>query len=136
MSGMNGVLETGRLQRGQRMAVNAARARHAIAPTTARLVENTRTRDTANEALLPGMRLDVTGEPFSTDRMVVRERSGVHADLLTDDVRPASVRVGQMVHAGTLSVESPLRVQVEQTGESHDGHLRLRSCSWWRPVRS
>ncbi len=106
-------------QRGQRMAVDAAEELHAIAPTTARIVENTVTRDIPSEALLPGMLLDVrAGESFPADGVVMRGQSTVNAALLTGESRPASVTVGQMVYAGTLNVESPLRVQVEQAGET------------------
>ncbi len=106
-------------QRGQRMAVDAAEELHAIAPTTARVVENDVARDIPSEALLPGMLLDVrAGESFPADGVVMRGHSTVNAALLTGESRPASVTVGQMVYAGTLNVESPLRVQVEQAGET------------------
>ncbi len=106
-------------QRGQRMAVDAAEELHAIAPSTARIVENDIVRDIPSEALLPGMLLDVrAGESFPADGMVMRGHSSVNAALLTGESRPTSVSVGQMVYAGTLNVESPLRVQVEQAGET------------------
>lgn len=106
-------------QRGQRMAVDAAEELHAIAPSTARLVENDIVRDVPSEALLPGMLLDVrAGESFPADGIVMRGHSSVNAALLTGESRPTSVSVGQMVYAGTLNVESPLRVQVEQAGET------------------
>jgi len=110
-------------QRGQRMAVDAAEELHAIAPSTARIVEREigqeTLRDIPSEALLPGMLLDVrAGESFPADGVVTRGHSSVNAALLTGESRPTSVSVGQMVYAGTLNVESPLRVQVEQAGET------------------
>jgi Cu2+-exporting ATPase len=110
-------------QRGQRMAVDAAEELHAIAPSTARIVEREMGRETLrdipSEALLPGMLLDVrAGESFPADGVVTRGHSSVNAALLTGESRPTSVSVGQMVYAGTLNVESPLRVQVEQAGET------------------
>ncbi|WP_310569154.1 heavy metal translocating P-type ATPase [Gemmatimonas sp.] len=106
-------------QRGQRMAVDAAEELHAIAPSTARVVENDIVRDIPSEALLPGMLLDVrAGDSFPADGVVMRGHSSVNAALLTGESRPTSVSVGQMVYAGTLNVESPLRVQVEQAGET------------------
>ncbi|WP_373064328.1 heavy metal translocating P-type ATPase [Gemmatimonas sp.] len=106
-------------QRGQRMAVDATEELHAIAPTTARIIEHDVVRDIPSEALLPGMLLDVrAGESFPADGVVMRGRSSVNAALLTGESRPASVTVGQLVYAGTVNVESPLRVQVEQAGES------------------
>lgn len=106
-------------QRGQRMAIDAAEELHAMAPSTARVVENDIVRDIPSEALLPGMLLEVrAGESFPADGVVMRGHSSVNAALLTGESRPASVTVGQTVFAGTLNVESPLRVQVEQTGET------------------
>ncbi len=106
-------------QRGQRMAVDAAEELHAIAPTTARIIENDVSRDIPSEALLPGMLLDVrAGESFPADGVVIHGHSSVNAALLTGESRPASVTVGQMVYAGTLNVASPLRVAVEQAGET------------------
>ena len=106
-------------QRGQRMAIDAAEELHAMAPTTARIVEHDIVRHVPSEALLPGMLLEVrAGESFPADGVVMRGHSSVNAALLTGESRPASVTVGQMVYAGTLNVESPLRVQVEQSGET------------------
>ena len=106
-------------QRGQRMAVDAAEELHAIAPSTARIIEHETLRDIPSEALLPGMLLDVrAGESFPADGIVMYGRSSVNAALLTGESRPTSVSVGQMVYAGTLNVESPLRVRVEQAGET------------------
>ena len=106
-------------QRGQRMAVDAAEELHAIAPSTARIVENDVVRDIPSEALLPGMLVDVrAGESFPADGIVMHGHSSVNAALLTGESRPTSVSVGQMVYAGTLNVESPLRVQVEHSGET------------------
>ncbi len=106
-------------QRGQRLAIDAAEELHAIAPTTARIIEQDVIRDIPSEALLPGMLLDVrAGESFPADGVVTHGHSSVNAALLTGESRPTSVTVGQMVYAGTLNVESPLRVQVEQAGET------------------
>ena len=106
-------------QRGQRLAVDAAEELHAIAPITARIIEHDVARDIPSEALLPGMLLDVrAGESFAADGVVMRGHSSVNAALLTGESRPASVTVGEMVYAGTLNVESPLRVLVQQAGET------------------
>jgi Cu2+-exporting ATPase len=108
-------------QRGQRMAMDAAEMLHAIAPNTARIVDgaDARVREIPAEALLPGMRLDVrAGETFAADGIIVHGQSSVDASLLTGESRPASVAEGTTVFAGTLNVESPLLVQVEQAGET------------------
>jgi Cu2+-exporting ATPase len=106
-------------QRGQRMAVDAAEELHALAPRTARVVEQDIVREMPSEALLPGMLLDVrAGESFPADGVVTQGRSSVNAALLTGESRPASVDVGATVYAGTLNVEAPLRMRVEQAGET------------------
>jgi Cu2+-exporting ATPase len=106
-------------QRGQRMAADAAELLHAIAPSTARIVEQDATREIPTAALLPGMTLEVrAGESFAADGVIVRGHSSVNAALLTGESRPTSVDVGATVFAGTLNVEAPLRVRVEQAGET------------------
>jgi Cu2+-exporting ATPase len=108
-------------QRGQRMAADAAELLHAIAPSTARLVDHATdaVRDIPAAALLPGMVMDVrAGETFAADGIVLRGTSSVNAALLTGESRPASVSEGTMVYAGTLNVEAPLRVRVAQAGET------------------
>lgn len=110
-------------QRGQRMAADAAELLHAIAPSTARIVDqgsaSEQVREVPTAALLPGMVLDVrAGESFAADGVVVRGTSSVNAALLTGESRPTSVSEGTAVFAGTLNVEAPLRVRVEQAGET------------------
>lgn len=111
-------------QRGQRMAADAAELLHTIAPTSARVVsdvesEREEMRDVPTDALVPGMILDVrAGESFAADGTVVRGRSAVNAALLTGESRSVSVAVGDVVYAGTHNVESPLRVRVDEAGET------------------
>jgi P-type Cu2+ transporter len=65
------------------------------------------------------MVLDVrAGDTFAADGVVVRGTSSVNAALLTGESRPTSVMEGTTVYAGTLNVEAPLRVRVEQAGET------------------
>ena len=110
-------------QRGQRMAADAAELLHAIAPSTARIVDagsaSEQVRDIPAAALLPGMVLDVrAGETFAADGVVVRGSSSVNAALLTGESRPTSVSEGTTVYAGTLNVAAPLRVRVVEAGET------------------
>lgn len=111
-------------QRGQRLAADAAELLHAIAPGTARIVEtgagvDAPAREIPSEALLPGMTLEVrAGESFAADGVVVRGASTVNAALLTGESRPSRVQEGDTVFAGTLNVEAPVRVRVEQAGET------------------
>jgi Cu2+-exporting ATPase len=110
-------------QRGQRMAADAAELLHAIAPSTARIIDQGGAGETARdipaEALLPGMVLDVrAGETFAADGVVIRGTSSVNAALLTGESRPTSVSEGTTVFAGTLNVQAPVRVRIEQAGET------------------
>jgi Cu2+-exporting ATPase len=106
-------------QRGQRMAADAAELLHAIAPSTARILEQDTVREIPAEAVLPGMMLDVrAGDTFAADGVIVRGRSSVNAALLTGESRPTAVDVGATVFAGTLNIEAPLQVHVEQAGET------------------
>ncbi|MBL0173337.1 MAG: heavy metal translocating P-type ATPase [Gemmatimonadaceae bacterium] len=106
-------------QRGQRMAADAAELLHAIAPMSARIVDDAGVHDIPSDALLPGMILEVrAGESFAADGAVVDGRSTVNAALLTGESRPVAVAGGARVFAGTLNIESPLRVRVEEAGET------------------
>ncbi|MEQ1691504.1 MAG: heavy metal translocating P-type ATPase, partial [Gemmatimonas sp.] len=106
-------------QRGQRMAVDAAELLHAVAPISARIVDDAGVHDIPSDALLPGMVLDVrAGESFAADGTVISGRSSVNAALLTGESRPVRVASGERVFAGTHNAESPLRVRVDESGES------------------
>jgi Cu2+-exporting ATPase len=106
-------------QRGQRMATDASELLHAIAPVSARIVDASGTRDVPTDALLPGMVLDVrAGESFAADGVVVEGLSSVNTALLTGESRPVAVTLGERVFAGTHNLQAPLRVRVEESGES------------------
>jgi Cu2+-exporting ATPase len=106
-------------QRGQRMAADAAELLHTIAPVSARIVDASGVHEVPTDALLPGMVLDVrAGESFAADGTVIEGRSTVNAALLTGESRPVAVLAGERVFAGTHNIESPLRVRVEEAGET------------------
>lgn len=106
-------------QRGQRMAADSAELLHALTPNTARVVEGDKLREVPAEALLPGMTLDVrAGETFAADGTIVSGCTSVNAALLTGESRPARADVGSQVFAGTLNVEAPVRVRVDNAGET------------------
>jgi len=106
-------------QRGQRMAADAAELLHAIAPVSARIVDAAGSHEIPTDALLPGMILDVrAGESFAADGTIVDGQSTVNAALLTGESRPVSVASGERVYAGTHNIEAPLRVRVEEAGET------------------
>ena len=106
-------------QRGQRLATDAAELLHAVAPSTARVVDAQGIREIPTSALTPGMRVEVrAGETIPADGLVVEGRSQVNAALLTGESQPATVSRGSAVYAGTLNLAAPLRVRVEEAGES------------------
>ncbi|MEN9817846.1 MAG: hypothetical protein RLZ32_1726, partial [Gemmatimonadota bacterium] len=107
-------------QRGQRLATDSAELLHALAPASARVVDGEDTeRAVPVEALLPGMVLAVrAGESFAADGTIVGGGTRVNAALLTGESRPTTATVGDRVFAGTLNVEAPVRVRVEQAGAS------------------
>lgn len=106
-------------QRTQRAATDSAELRHAVAPLSARVVDGPMIRELPVEALTPGMIMDVrAGESFGADGVVVRGQSSVNTALLTGESRPVAVDEGARVFAGTLNIREPLRVRVEEAGES------------------
>ncbi|HEX8725514.1 MAG TPA: heavy metal translocating P-type ATPase [Gemmatimonadaceae bacterium] len=107
-------------QRGQRAAADGAELLYSLTPSTARVAgDDGRVRELPAEALLPGMTLDVRpGETLAADGVVTRGRSQLDAALLTGESHPVTVDEGAAVYAGTVNLSSPLRVRVEQAGES------------------
>jgi Cu2+-exporting ATPase len=107
-------------QRGQRLATDSAELLYALTPATARVAESDGTvREMPAEAVLPGMVLDVrAGESFAADGVLASPSTTVNAALLTGESRPAEVREGETVYAGTLNVSAPVRVRVTEAGET------------------
>lgn len=106
-------------QRGQRLAADSAELLHALSPSSARIVENGKLRDIPAAALLPGMEMDIrAGESFAADGIVISGSSSVNAALLTGESRPVRVNAGDRVFGGTHNTEAPLRVLVQEAGES------------------
>jgi len=107
-------------QRGQRAAADAAELLYALAPTTARVVGADGTeRELPAVALLPGMEVQVrAGESFPADGIISVGDTSVNAALLTGESVPTSAGVGSSVFAGTLNVMAPVRVRVEESGET------------------
>lgn len=107
-------------QRGQRLATDSAELLYALTPATARIAHADGTlHELPTEAVLPGMLLDVrAGETFAADGVLASESTTVNAALLTGESRPARVRCGDTVFAGTLNVSTPVRVRVTDAGET------------------
>lgn len=105
-------------RRQQRAAADAAELLAALAPTSARLVEDGIVREVPLETLLPKMLVEVRpGDTVPADGTVVEGRSQVDLALLTGESAPVQVEVGDAVHAGTVNLAARLVVRIEKTGE-------------------
>ena len=105
-------------QRAQRTAADSTELLHALAPASARVVENGNERVVPAQALLPGMLLAVRpGDALAADGVVDAGESEIDLSLLTGESRPVPVGAGEPVWAGTLNRSAPLRVRVTRTGE-------------------
>ena len=106
-------------QRGQRAAADGAELLYSLTPSTARVVDEAGVHEMPADALLPDMLLDVRpGETLAADGVVADGRSQFDMALLTGESRPVSVSAGAPVFAGTVNLSSPVRVRVQQAGES------------------
>ncbi len=105
--------------RAQRTAADAAALLGALSPATARVVEPDGVREIPTEAVLPGMLLDVrAGDTLAADGVVEQGTSSLDLALLSGESRPETVGEGARVFAGTLNLAAPLRVRVEEAGET------------------
>lgn len=107
-------------QRGQRAAADAAELLYSLAPTTAHVVDaDGSERELPAVALLPGMTVTVrAGESFPADGRIAAGDTAINAALLTGESEPISASPGDPVFAGTLNVTAPVRVVVEEAGET------------------
>jgi len=107
-------------QRGQRAAADSAELLYSLTPSTARVVDiDGGIRELPPQALVPGMIIDVrAGESFGADGVVVSGRTQIDSSLLTGESRPVTAGEGERVFAGTVNIAAPIRVQVEESGET------------------
>lgn len=107
--------------RAQRAATDASELLGALAPATARVVEpeTDLVSELPFEAVVPGMVLDIrAGDTIAADGTVIRGRSALDLAMLSGESRPVSVGEGAAVFAGAVNLSGPLRVRVEQAGET------------------
>lgn len=103
-------------QRG--MAADAAELLYALAPSSARLVENGQVREVAVELLALGDVVEVrAGETIPTDGVIVTGFSTLNAAVLTGESQPVDVAPRDLVYAGTLNVAAALQIRTLATGE-------------------
>ena len=105
-------------RRAQRAAVDASDLLSALAPSTAHLVDGHSVRDVPLESLLPGQLVEVrAGESVPVDGLIESGSSELDCSLLTGESRPVRREEGELVHAGTVNLSSPLKIRAEATGE-------------------
>ena len=106
--------------RGQRAAADSAELLFSLTPSTARLCGvNQELREVPAEGLFAGDLIEVrAGDTFPADGVVESGTSSVNVALLTGESTPESTQPGDQVFAGTLNLESVLRVRVTEAGEA------------------
>lgn len=105
-------------QRQQRWTSDAVELLFSLTPTTARVVEDDQVREVPIEAVNLGQVVEVrAGDSVPVDGTIISGTSNVDQSLLTGEAMPVRVDVGDRISAGVTNLSSPLRVEVEATGE-------------------
>jgi P-type Cu2+ transporter len=112
-------------QKQQRRAATAADFALALAPSTARLVENDERREVRADAVARGTLIEVlTGERIPVDGRIECGESTLDARLLTGESAAVEVKAGDRVYAGTENLTQRLLVRSERAGaETRVGQL-------------
>jgi len=107
-------------QRQQRSAADAMELLFALSPTTAhRLGPDGTTSEVPIEALSPGDVVEVrAGDSAPADGVILAGESKADLSLLSGESRPVRIRVGESLAAGSVNLESPIRMRVDATGEA------------------
>lgn len=102
----------------QRSSSRASDLIHALAPTTARLVQGSSSREVPAQSVVAGQLIEVRrGERIAVDGVITAGSSAVDASLLTGESLPVVVSVGDRVHAGTTNEAQTLTIRVESAGD-------------------
>lgn len=115
------VLLIGRLiqQRQQRWSSDALELLFSLTPSTARRITDEGIEEVHVESLGVGDVVEVrAGDSFPVDGRIIDGVGSVDESLLTGESRPVRVGIGDSIHAGSVNLVSPLRVEVCATGES------------------
>lgn len=112
-------------RRQQRAAADATLLLFSLTPSSARRVEGGEVREVAVESLKPGDLVELLpGESVPADGLIASGKSTLDRSLLTGESRPEPAGPGSPVHAGTVNLGSPLRMEVRAVGEdTRLGHL-------------
>ena len=105
-------------QRQQRLADAAADHLQALAPSTARVVnDDGSVREVPVETVAFGALVEArAGEHIAVDGIVVEGNSSIDVSLLTGESVPVEVGPSALVHAGAVNLSAPIRIRVQKTG--------------------
>jgi Cu2+-exporting ATPase len=107
-------------QRQQRKAEGAADLLHALAPSTARVLEEGVAREVPVQTVPRGALVEIrAGEHVPVDGVVVEGASTLDTSLLTGESLPVPAGAGDGVHAGSVNVSGRLVVRAEETGQGN-----------------
>ena len=88
-------------------------------PTVTRLLDNGKTRETPVSLIEPGNNILIpAGARIGVDGVVTQGKSELDTSLITGESRPAPVKSGDLVYAGTLNLSHPLQVRAVAAGEN------------------
>ncbi|MFO0858673.1 MAG: heavy metal translocating P-type ATPase metal-binding domain-containing protein [Phycisphaerales bacterium] len=105
-------------QRQQRAAADSVELLFSLTPSEAQLITETGTKSVPVETLRTGdVVLVLAGASVPVDGTIMVGESSVDRSLLTGESRPVRVSLGDHCEAGTVNIESPLRIKTEATGE-------------------
>lgn len=106
----------------QHKAADSVEVLFSLTPATARVVDGDAVREVPVESLTSGdagaIVEVVTGAAFPVDGVITRGRTRVDLSLLTGESKPVDAGEGDRVTAGSVNIDSPVRVRVEAAGES------------------
>lgn len=105
-------------QRQQRAAADSVELLFSLTPSEAQLVTDTATKSVPVETLREGdVVLVLAGASVPVDGTILVGDSRVDRSLLTGESRPVRVALGDHCDAGTVNIESPLRIRTLATGQ-------------------
>lgn len=106
-------------QRSQRRSLDDAALLQSLAPSSARVETEAGTREMPIGAIPVGAVVVVqAGEVLPVDGVVLTGSSTLNVALLTGESMPEEVGEGQSVFAGTLNLQSELRIRASASGQS------------------
>ncbi|MBC8405326.1 MAG: heavy metal translocating P-type ATPase [Planctomycetes bacterium] len=112
-------------QRQQRRAYDALAMLYSLTPGNARLMDGDQIREVPVTSLQCGNLLEIrSGDSVPADGVLRTGKGSFDLSLLTGESKPVRLKVGDRVHAGTVSCSDRVVMEVERTGaETRLGRL-------------